>query len=735
MALRPLLLLALVVAGAACSRADGTDGATAPAHGEGHRRMLGVLRDLHALRHEENVFVGDRAVRLARAAIDGAGGGGPWQAHQELGYALVRLGREREGLKVLQDALQAVASGELAGGADAELSLHFHLGVAWLRLGETENCCQQRNEQSCILPLRGGALHGKPEGSERAMAHFLWVLARTPEDDYWHLANRWLLNVAAMTLGRHPEAVPERHRIPERALRSAAGFPHLANAGARLGLDQEGLSGGIAVEDFDGDGRLDVLASDWATDGQLRLFVRAADGAFVDHTTAAGLDGLYGGLNLVTGDYDGDGDVDALVLRGAWLLEFGRHPNSLLRNDGAGRFEDVTFASGLGRQHWPTQTAAFCDYDRDGDLDLCIGNECSSKLRCANQLFRNDGDGTFTDVAEAAGVENFAYCKAVAWGDVDGDLWPDLYVSNIDGPNRLYRNRGDGTFEDMAAARGVQDPVASFPCWFWDFDQDGHLDLWVGAYATGIGHLAAWHLGIDVPQETDRLYRGDGQGGFVDVTASRGLAAPTMPMGCNFGDLDGDGYPDVYLGTGDTHLYSLMPNVLWKNERGERFVDVTMASGTGHLQKGHGIAFADFDHDGDLDLFARLGGAYRGDAYASTVFENPGFGNRWLALRLEGRHSERSALHARIRVVVADAGGERTVHARVGTGGSFGCNPLRQTIGLGRAERLVRVEVSWPRDGRSQTWTGLDLDRGYRLVEGEADAAALDLRPCAPPPR
>ncbi|MEQ1634960.1 MAG: VCBS repeat-containing protein, partial [Planctomycetota bacterium] len=472
--------------------------------------------------------------------------------------------------------------------------------------------CHQRTAESCILPLQGSALHDKPEGSTKAMAHFGFVLERTKPSDYWHLANQWLLNVAAMTLGTWPESVEERYRMPESAFRSAVDFPKFENIGEQLGLDAEGLSGGMVVEDFDGDERLDVMMSDWNTSGPLRLFLRREDGAFEDRSRENGLDGLWGGLNLVPADYDSDGDVDVLVLRGAWLLENGRYPNSLLQNQGDGTFTDVTFDAGLGREHWPTQTAAFADFDLDGDLDLYVGNESSTKIRCPSQLFRNDGNGRFTEVGEQAGVENFAYAKGVSWGDIDGDRYPDLYVSNIDGSNRLYHNQKDGTFLDVATARGVAGPDASFPCWFWDFDNDGALDLWVSAYATGVGHIAAHHLGIDLPHEKNRLYRGDGRGGFEDVAAARGLTYPAMPMGSNFGDVDGDGFLDCYLGTGDPHIYSLMPNLLFWNRGGESFADVTMASGTGHLQKGHGVAFADFDHDGDLDLFARIGGAYLG---------------------------------------------------------------------------------------------------------------------------
>ena len=154
------------------------------------------------------------------------------------------------------------------------------------------------------------------------------------------------------------------------------------------------------------------------------------------------------GLNLLQADYDNDGDLDIYVLRGAWLGQAGRHPDSLLRNDGKARFRDATFDAGLGEAHYPTQTAAWADYDNDGDLDLYVGNEV---FPC--RLFRNNGDGSFTDVAEFAGVTNDDVAKAVVWGDYDGDRYPDLYVSNFGGPNRLYHNNGDGTFHRCRLGR------------------------------------------------------------------------------------------------------------------------------------------------------------------------------------------------------------------------------------------------------------------------------------------
>jgi len=598
--------------------------------------------------------------------------------------------------------------------------VRFFLGMAWLRLAESENCCATATPDSCIMPLQGGALHTQKEGSTKAIPYFQEVIDDTPAGDYWHLGALWLLNLAHMTLGDWPDAAPVAHRLPATALTSAIAFPKFQNVADQAGLDSFAMLGGVIVDDFDNDDDLDMVCSLWSFTGQLRFFRNDGDGTFTDRTEAAGLLGITGGINMMQADYDNDGDLDFVLLRGAWLYENGRHPNSLLENQGDGTFVDVAFAAGLGDVHYPTSTAGWGDYDNDGDLDLFVGNETSAKIQAPCQLFRNDGDGTFYDVAERAGVQNLGYTKGVAWGDYDGDGKLDLSVSNLHDENRIYHNLGDGRFEDVAGKLGMKLPIESFGTWFWDYDNDGSLDLFVAAYSTGIGDIAAFHLGLPRPHpETMRLWHGDGRGAFTDVTQQAGLTYPALPMGANFGDLDNDGFLDFYLGTGDPQYYSLMPNLMWHNEGGRKFVDVSMAGGFGHLQKGHGIAFADLDADGDLDVYAVMGGAYPGDAAHDALFENPGFGNHWLGVHLVGTNSNRSAIGARLRAIVGEGQQERSIYRQVNSGGCFGANPLRQTLGLGKADSIRALEVRWPRTGATQTITGVPFDRVIRIVEGQ----------------
>ena len=235
--------------------------------------------------------------------------------------------------------------------------------------------------------------------------------------------------------------------------------------------------------------------------------------------------------------------------------------------------------------------------------------------------------------------------------------------------------------------------------------------------------------------ETLKLYRNDGRGGFIDVSAAAGVARVVPSMGANVGDIDNDGFLDVYLGTGAPSFGSLIPNILLRNDAGRRFGDVTEATGTGHLQKGHGVAFADLDDDGDQDIVLNAGGAVPGDRYDDALFENPGTpGQHWLEVRLIGTRSNRAGIGAKIRVVVAasqkDAGqGGRLRYREVSSGGSFGSNSYTQHVGLGRATAVESIEVTWPASETRQVFRNPPIDT---LLEIREDAAAPVVRPRTP---
>ena len=644
----------------------------------------------------------------------------------DVGRELTFAGRPDQGLEVLSISdrvLRSVADRVPEGFVDDfETKFFLAKGVAAIRKAENENCVMCTDGAGCVFPIRGAGVHRRREGAEMSVRFLNETLRRDPR----HLTAAWLLNIAQMTLGDHPRGVPPRYRIRPERLSSEADFPRFENRSRDVRVDTLSLAGGVVADDLDGDDDIDLMVSSWAFDGQIRLFLNRGDGTFDDRTDRSGLVGITGGLNLNHADVDNDGDVDVLVMRGAWFRQYGDQPNSLLRNNGDGTFTDVAYLCGLAGEGLdaPTQAAAWGDYDNDGDLDLVVGNE-----ERPLQLFDNDGHGRFTDVAAVRDLVHGGFTKSVAWGDVDNDGDLDLYASNYRSPNRMWENIESGRFVDVTESAGVAGPVDSFATWFWDFDNDGHLDLYCPTYTEDVALVAADFLDPELsadlgPRETDVLYRGDGSGRFTDVGREMNLVHHSQTMGCNRGDLNNDGYEEIYLGTGYPGFEGITPNVMYLNRAGRGFADVSIAGGFAHLQKGHAIAFADFDDDGHLDVFAELGGAYPGDAFQNALFTNPGFEANHVVVSLEGRRSNRSAIDARIEATFDDGGGPRTVHRRVNTGGSFGSQPLRQHIGVGDADRVDRLVIRWPASGTVQTFNDLPVGRRIHIVEGE-DAPSL----------
>jgi hypothetical protein len=726
-----VVLLAALAMGAA--RTDGTP-RVAPATVE----MAAFLKERAAAVDPMRVgfIVNERRAEVLEKALAGLRPGPELRRMRALhAIELLHSGRVRETLAALDEIEREGRESSPEWWKAATGPILLLRASAWLRLAETQNCHSLNNRESCLLPIRGQGVHADREGSTRAIE----ILRRILEDDPGNLRARWLLNVAQMTVGGYPGDVGEPYLIPPSAFASEHPLPRFDNVAREAGLDIHGLAGGALLDDFDRDGALDLVVSHQGFADQMQFFKGSGKGTFEERTDPAGLTGEVGGLNMIHADYDNDGFPDVLVLRGGWLGSEGRFPVSLLRNRGDGTFADVTKEAGLLTHLAPTQAGVFFDYDGDGWLDLFLGNESPGPQHPASpcELFRNNRDGTFTNVARAAGVDVVAFVKGVAAGDFDGDLRPDLYLSLKDGDNLLLRNEGPAEgrpgawrFTDVARAAGVTEPSRSFGTFFFDYDNDGHLDLWVTGYSVGgassmAADQAADYLGLPHEGERGRLFRNRGDGTFEDVTRAAGLYRFAPAMGLNFGDLDNDGWLDIYLGTGDPDLTALIPNRMFRNADGRSFQDVTTAGNFGHLQKGHGIAFGDVDGDGDQDVFAQMGGAFADDKAYSTLYRNPGSANRWVELELEGVKSNRGAVGARIKVTVDTPRGPRVLYRTVGSGGSFGGSPLRQHVGLGDARRIAALEVSWPATGQTQRLPGVEMARRYRIREGTSAATRV----------
>nr|WKN36123.1 CRTAC1 family protein [Tunicatimonas sp. TK19036] len=665
----------------------------------------------------------------------------PYKLHQyeyQRAKALLFGGQTEGAIEILESMLQMSRTQIMVPGlSDYEQDqLDDLLALAYLRLGEQENCIHHHTSASCLFPILPTGFHQFPRGSEQAKTLLTNIVQDNPRD----LHSRWLLNVAYMTLGEYPDQVPESYVIPPEALESEYPLKHFDDIAPHLGLAVNALSGGCVVDDFTNDGYLDVMVSSWFPDDPVQLFVNQQDGSFREVSESAGLTSVTGGLNMVQADYNNDGWLDILLLRGAWLGKHGQIPNSLLKNNGDGTFTDVTIEAGMLSFH-PSQTATWNDFNQDGWLDVFIGNESSSSDNIHPcELYINNQDGTFTNFAAAAGIEvseaeSFLYIKGVTSGDYNRDGLPDIFISALDDrtSNRLYQHQGLDSlgiprFREVTHEAGLDEKISSFPTWFFDYDNDGWLDLFVAGYQrngtviSSITHdIAAEYLKIPHSAETARLYRNQGDGTFSNISSQVNLNRITYAMGANFGDLDNDGYLDMYMSTGEVSFASIIPNRMFRNNQGKQFQDVTTAGGFGHLQKGHAVSFADWDNDGDQDVYVVMGGAYEGDNFQNALFQNP-YQNEhhWVGFQLVGTKANRSAISSKVTITLEENGQERIIYREVNSGGSFGCSPLRVAVGLGDATEVKRLEIIWNGSQTRQQWKNIAADQYYRLVEQDS---------------
>ena len=501
---------------------------------------------------------------------------------------------------------------------------------------------------------------------------------------------------------------------------------------------------GIAFFDYDQDGWLDIFQVSATTlEGSPRgqeptchLYHNNRDGTFRDVTAKAGLARSGWGQGVCIGDYDGDGWDDLFV------TYWGQ--NALYRNNGDGTFTDVTRKAGLvqqgARPRWNTG-CCFLDYDRDGHLDLFVANYVDVDLSqlpspgsgkyclwkgvpvmcgprglppSTNLLYHNNGDGTFTEVSARAGILRTPghYAFTALTGDFDNDGWPDIYVACDSTPSILYHNNRDGTFKDVAIPAGCA------------YNDDGQEQAGMGASA-GDYNCDGW---LDIfktnfSDDTCSLYRNERDGSFTDATFSAGMGLNTryLGWGCGFADLDNDGWLDVFAAHG--HVYPEVeragvdvpyqePKVVYRNLRNGRFEDVSGRAGPGVAlrRSSRGVAFGDFDNDGDLDIVINNSGD------VPTLLRNDVVSqNHWLKVKAVGTRSNRTGLGARVTVV---AGGHAQIE-EVRSGGSYiSQNDLRLHFGLGAATKADLVEVRWP-SGQVDRLKDIESNQVIQVKEGQ----------------
>jgi hypothetical protein len=627
-------------------------------------------------------------------------------------------GETNRAYDVLNDTRAWVAKNDDVARLGLYPLIYFE-GVTALRRGETDNCVMCRGESSCILPISPAAVHTNPKGSRLAIQHFTEYLEQFPDD----LGIRWLLNLAHMTLGEYPAKVDKRFLVRLPAYEHCEfDIGKFRDVGHLAGIDRFNHAGGAVMDDFDGDGMLDLALSDFAPSEHMAYYRNMGDGTFKDLTAQAGLINQLGGKNVVQTDYNNDGRMDLFISRGAWFPYPMRQ--SLLKNNGNGTFSDVTREAGFNEAVNST-TSRWADYDNDGWLDVFIQCELQSNL-----LYHNRGDGTFEEVGAKAGVQSDAraFCKGADWVDFDNDGYPDLFVNYLSAWPRLYHNNRNGTFTDVTESMGIDGPQSGFSCWAWDYDNDGWLDVFATCYDYSLGDVVKGMMGEHHSRASNKLFHNVHGARFEDKTRDAGLDLVFATMGCNFGDFDNDGFLDMYLGTGEPDLGMLVPNRMFKNVAGRRFSEVTAVSGTGHLQKGHGTSCADWDRDGDVDIFMEMGGVTLADRYHDVLFQNPGQGNHWLTVKLVGKKTNRAAIGARIKLVTA---GDHplTVYRHISSGSSWGANPLQQTIGLGKPKKVATLEIHWPTSGTTQVLHDIPADQAIEVTEFSKEFRPLHWKP------
>ncbi len=420
---------------------------------------------------------------------------------------------------------------------------------------------------------------------------------------------------------------------------------------------------------------------DYDSDGDLDLYLigwnsesllyrNNGDGTFTEVGASAGVNGTGQGLGGGWADYDRDGDLDLYVIHV-------NNANFLYRNNGDGTFTEVGASAGVNNSG-NAAGVAWGDYDNDGDPDLYIAHDGS-----ANLLYRNNGDGTFTEVGSSAGVGDTGAGRGVGWGDYDKDGDLDLYVAMTSVANLLYRNDGDGTFTEVGSSAGVTDPANSGSGVAWsDYDNDGDLDLYLSNFSTA-----------------NRLYRNDGSGTFSEVGGSAGVADTGAGRAVGWGDYDNDGDLDLYL-------VNAAANRLYRNDGGGTFAEVGSAEGVADGGNGHTVAWGDYDNDGDLDLY--LGNFNE----PNRLYQHGGTSNRWLTVKLVGTDSNKDGFGAQVTAVTGLTRQRRDVDG----GGLYGQPALPVAFGFGSTTTVDSLIINWP-SGIVQTLTNVSTNQVLTVTE------------------
>ena len=566
-------------------------------------------------------------------------------------------------------------------------------------------------ERPGVVPYTIASIYLRMERHDEGIPFALQACRDVPGD----IKYRWMLRALTLHAGRPEATIPEQFRLK---------VPQGARSGFRLqdvtqssGAGRLALGRGASWGDFDNDGREDILVG--AERAPFCLFRNLGDGSFTDVAAQMGLRdpvglGCYASQFI---DYDNDGFQDVFFTSNGWG---GGGRLFLFHNESGSQFRDVTESAGLGG---PLNAfgASWADFDNDGHVDLAVATgiidpEGGDRLR----LYHNEGNGVFREVGQQAGLIQKARWISVAWGDYDGDGRQDLLATSFDKGPFLFRNLGEGRFEDVSVKTGIRTNTQAYTPEFFDYDNDGNLDLFVSTYPGGDVEVKdminAKLSGASVPPSQEQLlFHNNGDGTFTRVSRDAGIAGWYGGMSSQVGDFDNDGFDEIVIGTGNPALDWCEPKPLFHNDGHGKFVDVAHSAGLVHFGMLHGAALADYDNSGNLSLFGSFGGFYWGSRETSKLYRNLGSGNSSLEIRLIGTRSNRDAIGTKVSAFA----GENKVHKWVNGGNGFGCaNSKIVHLGLGREKRVDRLDVLWP-SGLRQSFKNVLVGQRIEVTEGK----------------
>ncbi len=563
--------------------------------------------------------------------------------------------------------------------------LHYK-ALAYFRKAERMCCVENFNSKSCILPVNEESFK---KNIDIKKANVIW--GKLLKEKPWDYQVKWMFNLTNHLLGKDVDRKIEKPFGVNINKAHPIAMDNIAN---ELGIDLGGLAGGVIVEDFDNNGLLDVFRTSWYFDHNCRLYLQIKPNEFVDSTSQFGLAGELGGLNCVQADYNNDGFIDILILRGGWLGNIGKISNSLLKNINGKSFVNVNVENNIITEA-PTHSAVWADFDNNGFLDLFISNE-SQENNYDNEFYLNYAGRLKKVKLDNIGLSFHTFTKGISVTDIDNDGDVDIFISSFGNDNQLYENRinekGILHFENISNSAGVNEGKYSFSCMFFDYNNDGFDDLFVGGFGdSSVNEAVRAYTGLTPRTGSSIMYKNLGGGKFKDITKDMGLSGIVNVMGLNHGDINSDGFEDIYIGTGSPSFSNLIPNRLFLNSKGKSFEEMTIESQTGSLQKGHGIAFADFDNDNDLEMFVALGGWYTGDSFKDFLFKaKTDFSGT--KIKLQGSKSNRFGVGAKVELITKN---NFKVYKQLFNSSSFGNNPFTLFFGVDNSD-VEKINVFWP---------------------------------------